>query len=113
MTATPPTVRSSTPWGTADYVRELAPGIIRVETPSHGGIWLAPDRLEVVHPDWRAYAAEWSKGWGDAWFEEDCAALAVLATFDELAPLFNITPAQASEQLAHWITPRPAQEARA
>jgi hypothetical protein len=84
MTTTPPTVRSSTPWGWADSVCEIAPGIIQIETPSHGGIWLSPDRLEVVAPDYRAFAAKWSHGWGEAWFEEDCAAYAVIATWPEL-----------------------------
>ncbi len=105
MSIFPPRAGASTPWGAADTVRELAPGILRVETPSHGGIWLSPDRLAQVAPEWRAYAAQWSHGWGEAWFEEDCCALAVLATFDELAPLFNITPAEAAEQLARWMKP--------
>jgi len=29
-----------TPWGPADFVTELAPGIVSVMTPSHGGIFL-------------------------------------------------------------------------
>lgn len=32
------------PWGQIDHVEILAPGIAMVGTPSHGGIWLAPER---------------------------------------------------------------------
>ena len=84
MTTTPPTYGSPTPWGPVQHLAIIAPGIVEVATASHGGIWLSPDRLYVVSPDWRAYAAEWSKGWGDAWFEEDCAACAVIAIWPEL-----------------------------
>lgn len=76
----------STPWGRADHVKELAPGIIEVGTPSHGGFWLAPDQLAKIPEGGRKFAAAWSHGWGEAWFEEDCAALQVIAAFPELFP---------------------------
>lgn len=109
MSIFPPRAGASTPWGWADSVRELAPGIIQVSTPSHGGIWLAPDRLAQVAPEWRAYAAKWSHGWGEAWFEEDCCALAVVATwpwlFARLGQSWEHVQADAIERLERWMKP--------
>ena len=73
-----------TPWGKPDNVVELAPGIIRVGTPSHGGFYLSDDRKAEVDPRYREFADEWAKGWGDNWYEEDCAALAVVVTWPEV-----------------------------
>ena len=55
-------------------------------TPSHGGYHLSPDRLASVASSHRAYAAKWSHGWGDAWYEEDCAAAIVVVTFPQFFP---------------------------
>lgn len=70
-----------TPWGFADASEEIAPGIVFYSTASHGGYLLSPDRLASVAPSHRAYAAKWSNGWGDTWYEEDCAAAIVVVTF--------------------------------
>lgn len=35
-------------WGQVDQQREIAPGLIRVHTPSHGGYWLSPERRAIV-----------------------------------------------------------------
>jgi hypothetical protein len=71
--------RLITPWGFADAAEEIAPGIVCYSTPSHGGYHLSPDRLASV----RAYASKRSHGWGDAWYEEDCAAAIVVITFPQ------------------------------
>jgi hypothetical protein len=39
-----------TPWGTADSVEDVAPGIVFASTPGHGGFKLSPERNAVV-PD--------------------------------------------------------------
>lgn len=75
-----------TPWGRADYMDTVAEGIVRYGTPSHGGFHLSPERLAKIDPRARAYAAKWSKGWGDAWFEEDCAGYAVVEAFPQYFP---------------------------
>jgi hypothetical protein len=72
-----------TPWGFADAAEEIAPGIVFYSTPSHGGYHLSLDRLASVATSHRAYAAKWSKGWGEAWYEEDCAAAIVVVTFPQ------------------------------
>ena len=60
-------VGMSTPWGTANIVEVLAPGIYSVTTSSHGGIYLDrehQDRIRAVRA--RNFLASL------AWWEEDC-----------------------------------------
>lgn len=83
---TKPVVGAPTPWGPAETVRKIAPGIIIVSTASHGGAWLDEDRNLSVPSAWRQYAARWSHGSGDQWYEEDGAILAVILTFPEYFP---------------------------
>ncbi len=57
-----------TPWGVADSVEEVAPGIKWYETPSHGGIGLDRERTRLFQTRFagvRPFA-------GESWFEEDC-----------------------------------------
>ncbi|MET4143799.1 hypothetical protein [Arthrobacter sp. UYCo732] len=54
---------SRTPWGKADGVIHLAPGIATVFTPGHGGVKLSPARNKEVDPVWRS---------SNSWYEEDC-----------------------------------------
>lgn len=75
-----------TPWGAAQHWKELGPGVWQCDTASHGGIWLSPQRLRLIPEGGRRFAAAWSHGHGQAWFEEDCAALQVIAAFPELFP---------------------------
>jgi len=73
----------STPWGKPDGIAEIADGITFYSTPSHGGFHLSADRLAKIDPRARACAAKWSHGFGESWFEEDCAASAVVLAFPE------------------------------
>ncbi len=59
----------STPWGKADHQVTLARGIISYSTPSHGGIWLSPERIEMIK-----MVLPNVKNWvgGFEWWEEDC-----------------------------------------
>jgi len=72
-----------TPWGKATHTTEYDEGIVFYSTPGHGGFYLSEERNREVDPRYREFAAKWSKGWGDQWYEEDCAALAVVITFPE------------------------------
>jgi hypothetical protein len=99
MSMTITTVRpgSGTPWGTADFVEVLAPGITSVSTPSHGGIHLSPERNAQVHPVWRS---------DNGWYEEDCEANIVLITFfGELASDLAVGKDKIHDQL-HWAFTR-------
>jgi hypothetical protein len=61
-----------TPWGLADQVIEIAPGIRSVSTPSHGGYKLDAKRNAQVHVAWRR---------SGGWYEEDCEWAIVAFTF--------------------------------
>lgn len=50
------------PWGRVDHQRELAPGIVEVMTPSHGGIKLDRSRNAAMPEEARR---------SDGWYEED------------------------------------------
>lgn len=61
----PPT---TSPWGHVDNRDRLAEGIWRVDTPSHGGIWLSPARAKLV-PRYIVAASFLRRA---DWWEEDC-----------------------------------------
>lgn len=92
MTSSNVGVGSFTPWGRADFAETLAPGIVTVSTPSHGGIHLDPAQNAKVHEVWRA---------ADGWYEEDCDAYIVLATFPETAAPYPLE--KVHDSLAYWL----------
>ena len=64
------------PWGYVKMQRELAPGVVQVETKSHGGLHLSPERLAAMPEKERTK---------DSWYEQDCEAAFVFWRFrDEL-----------------------------
>lgn len=68
---------SHTPWGQAQTINVIAPGITHVTTASHGGIHLSPERMAQM-------PAEYQDTWaGGPWFEEDCDWAKVAVTFPE------------------------------
>lgn len=58
---------TSSPWGLVQSQKELAPGIVQVETASHGGIYLDPERYAQMPAPMKTtgYSA-------NGWYEEDC-----------------------------------------
>ena len=69
---------TDTPWGFADQVKVISPGITSVSTPGHGGLHVA-DSLLAKMPRELAASNSYS-GAGSPWFEEDCEwALVCLA----------------------------------
>lgn len=69
-----------TPWGAADHVEQLAHGIIRVDTPSHGGYYVPPETLKKMHP---LALNTWA---GRGWYEEDCDWALIALSFPALFP---------------------------
>lgn len=69
-------------WGQPDHCEKIADGLYNVDTPSHGGWVLSPDRLARVPAPWRdlvGYGAEVGA------FEEDCAwSVPALIWLDEV-----------------------------
>lgn len=72
-----------TPWGKAQTVKIVAPGITWISTASHGGIKLDNERsveFRKQFPDAKLFLG------GSTWFEEDCDAALVAAAFPEYFP---------------------------
>lgn len=97
-----------TPWGASQDRREIAPGIVRYDTASHGGIHLDAARwrqFRKLFPTVNTWA-------GDQWLEEDCdwalAALAFPEHFDARSIFHAVRTIQdASDYLAEpraWLT---------
>jgi hypothetical protein len=68
-----------TPWGVAQSVKTIAPGIELIETAGHGGFRLSPERRQEMPEQYRnqqIFA-------GGNWYEEDCDAALVVASFPQ------------------------------
>ena len=70
------------PWGEVQHKESIAPGILFVETASHGGILLGSDLHAKMRPEWRT---------PDQWYEEDCEYCRVVLTFPQYFPEHIIT----------------------
>ena len=66
---------SRTPWGAAQTVTPVGPGIVSVDTDGHGGFKLSPQRNALIPPALRN---------GNGWYEEDTEAHIVVMTFPDL-----------------------------
>ena len=58
--------KTKTPWGIADSEAKLAEGIVSYSTPSHGGIWIAKDRVNKIPSKAKNFLGN------KQWWEEDC-----------------------------------------
>lgn len=103
VTVTPLKPGRITPWGKADFVKQISDGtvtIIDVSTPGHGGYFVPKKHLGAVPAAHQQYAKAWSQS--PQWYEEDIAWTCVVAAFPQL-----FTPAyvaSAHETIAKWIT---------
>ena len=84
-----------TPWGMSDNNRKYAPGINYYSTPSHGGFKVSSGKLSKM-PDALRKLAEPREGW----FEQDCAAAAVIVAFKEFFSADEFT--EAIKTLKNW-----------
>ena len=69
----------ASPWGYTQHISRLADGIYSVSTPSHGGIWVAPERNSDIPTVWRR--ATWERNALSGFYEEDCDWCLVALTF--------------------------------
>lgn len=85
------------PWGRIDHQKTIAPGIVEVSTPSHGGVWLSPERNALVPENARR---------PDGWYEEDCQWSVVVLSFPDLWPSQTVEQARciAKNWLPHAYT---------
>ena len=72
----------TTPWGHPDTVEEIAPGIVRYDTPSHGGYYVSPERVLTMPKPLREFQP-WA---GPNWYEEDCDWAIVALAFPQFFP---------------------------
>lgn len=72
----------NSPWGAIQTMTEVAPGILQVTTPSHGGFYVTPALVAQMPEHMRE--TPYSTG---GWFEEDCDWSLVAICFpDAFAP---------------------------
>ena len=86
---TPLSLYTTKHWGLADQREEVASGIIRFWTPSHGGYELSGERLAAMRPEYRATSFT-----GDNCFEEDCSWCGVVLAFPHLFSAKDVIAAQ-------------------
>jgi hypothetical protein len=94
-----------TPWGRADYRETIAEGIDFYGTPSHGGFRISAEREAELDRKLRCegLSAEAARmGYSPGWYEEDCAALAVLYAFPGFFPPEAV--ALALDHLRYWCS---------
>ena len=80
MNITQPKRNDLSPWGRIDSDNVIADGIVFVNTPSHGGMWISQSRRDAMPEPFRSpetFA-------GGNWFEEDCDATRVVLSFPDL-----------------------------
>ena len=75
---------TSTPWGKPDSVQDIGGGIMRVDTPSHGGYFVPAALNKMVPAAWRAVSFNGQGRQG--WYEEDCDWALVALTFPARFP---------------------------
>lgn len=73
----------STPWGTSQWEKRYAPGVVFYDTASHGGFEIAAD----VHAKWPAPLRNFKTFAGGRWYEEDCDYGIVVLAMPELFEL--------------------------
>lgn len=90
-----------TPWGQSDHVEQIAPGILRVSTPSHGGYRVYKSRVEEMPAplrDFEPFA-------GAGWYEEDCDWCVVVLAYPDLFDAWELRGAlRMLTSMVRWET---------
>lgn len=88
-----------TPWGSADHVERVCPGVQAVSTSGHGGYAVMP---EVV-AKWPQALRDFVPFAGPGWYEEDCDWSVVVAAMPEH---FGIVKQAAAVKMIRMMTTR-------
>ena len=84
---------ANTPWGISDSSERIAPGIMRYDTPSHGGFHLSAKRQAEMPEALRVEGG---------WYEEDCDWALVILGFPQF---FSKEDSEAAKESARtWNT---------
>lgn len=93
---------SRTPWGSADIVEELAPGVWSVSTPGHGGVKCDAAANKRVRALMAAEGLDASQiEIAPGWYEEDVAWAVVAMAIPEAFP--DLAPGRAREVVDRWF----------
>lgn len=95
----PPALRLETPWGQADHVEQVCPGVRSVSTPGHGGFAVLPDVVAKWPKDLRDFVPYAGPGW----YEEECDWSVVVAAMPEQ---FSIMRQAAAVKMLEMMTTR-------
>lgn len=101
-----PVVGDASPWDRIQHVREVAPGIVSVDTAGHGGYWLSPQRVADMRarvPHLLTPSTFYPLDSAGQWFEEDCECCRVVLAFPDLFPDGARDYARGYAQHAGWI----------
>lgn len=95
------------PWGHNPDVTKVANGIWSVDTPSHGGYYLSPERVAAMPEGWASRSFNGNGRHG--WFEEDVDWSMVALAFPEDWKAYHGTERgeklleAAKNTFNHWI----------
>lgn len=89
--------KMKTPWGIAQHIENLAPGVDVISTASHGGIRVSGASLDAMPQALRDIG---DRHGPDVWFEEDIAWSAVCIGLPELFDESDYRVARGN--LKHW-----------
>lgn len=112
---------TSSPWGPIQQLEKLGPGWYRVETASHGGMLLSPERVNDINPAWLD-ASFSGNGWRGM-FEEDIDWCIPVLAFEEEYRAYakadgdddewiDRIVGSAQETLDHWLLKQTDDESR-
>lgn len=93
--------RLSTPWGAAQTISPIGPGVISVSTAGHGGMRVegaARKRVQAMFPGFVPFSGHLD------WFEEDCDVYLVVVALQELFTL------KAQEAASRYLATEHARE---
>ena len=62
----------STPWGPIQHYHKIADGVVQIHCARHGGLWLSPERVKQLPPQYEPYLG--NKQWAE---EDEDAPLAL------------------------------------
>lgn len=87
----------ATPWGPAQHVTEIAPGIVSYSTASHGGIHLSDERIAEMPLALQEFVPFGGPQPGPGrWFEEDCDWSVVAVAFPQFFAEGDVQAAHAT-----------------
>lgn len=90
------------PWGHPDVVKRLCEGVYHVATPTHGGMWVAPEAQAIIAervPGYVPFAHRSNPHGTICWYEEDLDwVVPAVVLADRFAAEGSLTHLQAKDK---------------